>query len=68
VNTVTQEKTREGSKANRVESILDLIGNTPLIKLHKMTEGISPGVEVYVKAEWFNPGGSVKDRPVFGVL
>ncbi|MEE9253033.1 MAG: pyridoxal-phosphate dependent enzyme [Thermodesulfobacteriota bacterium] len=68
MNTVTQEKTREGSKANRVESILDLIGNTPLIKLHKMTEGISPGVEVYVKAEWFNPGGSVKDRPALWMI
>ncbi|MCH8028800.1 MAG: cysteine synthase family protein [Candidatus Dadabacteria bacterium] len=33
-----------------------------------MTEGISPGVEVYVKAEWFNPGGSVKDRPALWMI
>lgn len=45
------------------ESVIDLIGDTPLIKLNKITESLSPAVEVYAKAEWFNPGGSVKDRP-----
>jgi cysteine synthase B len=43
-------------------SILDCIGNTPLIRLHLFEES-HPGVEFYAKAEWFNPGGSVKDRP-----
>ena len=43
-------------------SILDLIGNTPLIRIHLFEEQ-HPGVEFYAKAEWFNPGGSVKDRP-----
>jgi len=51
------------SNLKRAESVIDLVGNTPLIKLTRLTEGISPGVEVYAKAEWFNPGGSVKDRP-----
>lgn len=68
MDTVTQEKIPEGTRPKRVKSIVDLIGNTPLIKLHKMTEGISPRVEVYVKAEWFNPGGSVKDRPALWMI
>jgi len=42
-------------------SLLDLIGNTPLIRLSKV-DAEFPGVEIYVKAEYFNPGGSVKDR------
>jgi len=42
------------------DTILDLIGNTPLVKLHKVTEGIS--ATVLVKLEYLNPGGSAKDR------
>jgi cysteine synthase B len=44
------------------QSILDLVGNTPLIRIHLFAK-THPGVEFYAKAEWFNPGGSVKDRP-----
>jgi cysteine synthase B len=43
-------------------SILDLVGNTPLIRIH-LFEQSHPGIEFYAKAEWLNPGGSVKDRP-----
>ena len=42
-------------------SVLDLIGRTPLIRLRRI-EQECPGVEIYAKAEWQNPGGSVKDR------
>ena len=42
-------------------SILDLVGRTPLIRLRQI-EKACPGVEIYAKAEWQNPGGSVKDR------
>lgn len=42
-------------------SVLDLIGRTPLVRLKKL-ERETPGVELYAKAEWQNPGGSVKDR------
>lgn len=42
--------------------ILSQIGNTPLIRLQRITTDLSPTVEVWLKAEWFNPGGSVKDR------
>jgi len=42
-------------------SLLDQIGNTPLIRLKKLDSQF-PGVEIHAKAEFFNPGGSVKDR------
>src|SRR5271155_3118111 len=42
-------------------SLLDQIGNTPLIRLKKLDSEF-PGVEIHAKAEFFNPGGSVKDR------
>src|SRR2546426_10959544 len=45
-------------------SLLEAIGNTPLLRLARITRELPQRVEVYVKAEWFNPGGSVKDRPV----
>jgi len=44
-----------------VSSVIDLIGNTPLIRLSSFEAGLR-NVELYVKAEWRNPGGSVKDR------
>ncbi|MGH9755733.1 MAG: PLP-dependent cysteine synthase family protein [Blastocatellia bacterium] len=47
-------------------SLLDLIGNTPLIKLSNLVE--NPRVEIYGKAEWANPGGSVKDRPALNMI
>src|SRR5918911_906492 len=45
----------------RSSSVLDMIGRTPLVRLHKF-ERETRGVELYAKAEWQNPGGSVKDR------
>ncbi|MGW8251374.1 MAG: PLP-dependent cysteine synthase family protein [Anaerolineales bacterium] len=44
------------------------VGNTPLLVLRRITADLSPDVEVYAKAEWFNPGGSIKDRPAFNIL
>ncbi len=55
-------------KRKRVESVIDLIGNTPLIRLTKIVDGLSPDVEIYAKAEWFNPGGSIKDRPALWMI
>ena len=49
-----------------LESILDAIGNTPL--LHLRLAGLPPGVEVWAKCEWFNPGGSVKDRTALSLV
>ncbi len=47
--------------------LLDRIGNTPLLKLDR-TVADFPGVEFYAKAEWFNPGGSVKDRAAYSMI
>src|SRR4029079_19690168 len=46
---------------------VDLIGNTPLLRLERFEAGLN-NVELYGKAEWFNPGGSVKDRPAFNMV
>lgn len=44
------------------------VGNTPMLVLRRITAGLAHGVQVYAKAEWFNPGGSIKDRPAFNIL
>ncbi len=44
----------------KCNSVLDAIGRTPLIRLNRLTKGIT--AEVYIKADYMNPGGSVKDR------
>jgi cysteine synthase B len=46
-----------------VRSVLDLVGNTPLVEIRKVRDGVTPGVRILAKLEGFNPGGSVKDRP-----
>jgi cysteine synthase B len=43
------------------------VGNTPLVRV-RLFEREFPGLEVYAKAEWFNPGGSVKDRPALSMI
>ena len=50
-------------------SFLDRIGNTPLVRLERITQGLLPGsVEIWAKLEWFNPGGSVKDRAASAII
>jgi cysteine synthase B len=44
------------------------IGNTPLLRLRRVVTGLPPGVEVLVKAEHMNPGGSVKDRAALSII
>jgi len=50
-----------------LSSVLGLVGNTPLLKLVRVAKAVAP-VEIYAKAEWFNPGGSVKDRPALNMI
>jgi cysteine synthase B len=45
-----------------VTSVLDLVGNTPLVRLRSVEERAGGGVEIWAKCEFENPGGSVKDR------
>ena len=57
------------SGSKKVDSALDLIGDTPLVEIHKITEGIVPSrVRIFAKLEGFNPGGSVKDRPALRMV
>jgi len=54
--------------AQRAASVLDLIGNTPMVDVSAIASGLSPRVKLYAKLEGFNPGGSVKDRPALGMM
>ena len=49
------------------KSLLECIGNTPLLRLERIGKDF-PNVEFCAKAEWFNPGGSVKDRPALSMI
>jgi cysteine synthase B len=51
----------------QARSVIDLIGNTPLLALRKVASHVAP-VQVLAKAEWYNPGGSVKDRAALGMI
>ncbi len=48
-------------------TLLDRIGNTPLVRLERIAEDL-PGVQILAKAEWTNPGGSVKDRAAVSIV
>ncbi|MFQ5817152.1 MAG: PLP-dependent cysteine synthase family protein [Terriglobia bacterium] len=50
-----------------VGTVVSKIGHTPLLRLERVGREF-PGVEFYAKAEWFNPGGSVKDRPALNMI
>ncbi len=50
----------------RVDNVLSLIGNTPLVKIRKLNP--NPKVEIYAKLESFNPGGSIKDRVALAMI
>jgi cysteine synthase B len=57
------EVSATSESVDRRSSVIDLVGNTPLLRLAQIAPDLPPGVAVYAKAEWCNPGGSVKDRP-----
>jgi S-sulfo-L-cysteine synthase (O-acetyl-L-serine-dependent) len=60
---------RETVPVARASSVLDLVGNTPLLEIKRLTAGLlAPGVRIFAKLEGFNPGGSVKDRPALNML
>ncbi|KAA9325530.1 cysteine synthase A [Hymenobacter busanensis] len=52
----------------KANSILDTIGNTPLLRLNRLFQSIRPDVEVWVKLERANPGGSIKDRIALSMI
>lgn len=52
----------------KANSILDTIGNTPLVRLNRLFAAVRPDVEVWVKLERANPGGSIKDRIALSMI
>jgi S-sulfo-L-cysteine synthase (O-acetyl-L-serine-dependent) len=58
---ITRINERVGAKAT------ELVGNTPLLELSSVSAEV-PGVRILGKAEWYNPGGSVKDRPALWMI
>lgn len=50
------------------EGMPSLVGNTPLLPLVTLSDHTTSRVQVFAKAEWFNPSGSVKDRPAWGII
>ncbi len=50
----------------RADTLLELMGETPIVRLNRLTP--NPKVEIYIKLEYFNPGGSVKDRPALAMI
>lgn len=50
-----------------LENIAEFVGGTPLVKIHRCIPEFKD-VEIYAKLDWFNPGGSVKDRPALGMI
>ena len=69
---VTTLKQTQLDTTTRTQQILSglasVVGNTPMLPLHRLSGDLWPQVQVYAKAEWFNPGGSVKDRPALCIL
>jgi S-sulfo-L-cysteine synthase (O-acetyl-L-serine-dependent) len=61
--------TKEPGAGSRAagQSVLERIGNTPLLRLERIGREF-PNIEFLAKAEWFNPGGSVKDRPALSMI
>jgi cysteine synthase B len=54
-------------RSRRLASVIEAVGNTPLLRLERVAKE-APGVEVYLKLEFANPGGSVKDRPALRMV
>jgi cysteine synthase B len=65
---VRQRSESERLGPPREVGILRHIGATPLLRICALAEEVAPTVALYAKAEWFNPGGSVKDRPALRIV
>ena len=58
----------DGERATGFPGIVSLIGNTPVVEIRKLRDGIDPRVRIWAKLEGFNPAGSVKDRPAWNMI
>jgi cysteine synthase B len=68
VSTHTQQRLPQRTQARTGAAIEALVGNTPLLRLPSLAAHLPAGVELLAKAEWFNPGGSVKDRSALNII
>ncbi|HEX9340892.1 MAG TPA: cysteine synthase family protein [Thermoplasmata archaeon] len=59
---------RADATTRNATRLADRIGRTPLLPLERIAAHVAPGVRLFAKAEWLNPGGSVKDRAALGML
>jgi cysteine synthase B len=59
---------RSAATPPKAPRVADLIGHTPLVLLERLAAHVAPAVRLFAKAEWHNPGGSVKDRAALGML
>ena len=57
----------EGRTIDRRTHLIECVGNTPLLELEAISKEVAP-VRIFGKAEWYNPGGSVKDRPALSMI
>jgi S-sulfo-L-cysteine synthase (O-acetyl-L-serine-dependent) len=67
VSAVTAQFVARGSRQLLGNTQLERVGNTPLLRLNKLSAQF-PGVQILAKAEWANPGGSVKDRAALNIV
>ncbi len=65
---ITASGVLTNAQVQPMSELLAHIGHTPLFRLRRVTQPIPDAVEVYAKAEWYNPGGSVKDRPAAAII
>ncbi|MGD8584707.1 MAG: cysteine synthase family protein [Chloroflexota bacterium] len=70
IQTIDQNLTNHNAPSSTAHRLEDQVGNTPLLRLERIetAAGLSPAVQLYAKAEWFNPSGSVKDRPALNII
>jgi len=68
MSTATADRPRPERAPLEGPSVLDLIGNTPMVEMQRAARDLPRGVTIFAKLEGFNPGGSVKDRAALGMI
>lgn len=62
------DRDKKGQKGSVNASAIDLVGNTPLVRINNITKDLPGNVQIFAKLEGYNPGGSVKDRPALRMV
>jgi len=68
LNTSELEMIRAVNTSTEARRLEDLVGNTPLLSFQRVTSHLPSNIRVFAKAEWTNPGGSVKDRAALYII